>query len=319
MDASVPLHDVYVYDGNGRSLKVKDIPRDIKVPQCPKCSQPLRQFSVRRYGRVINAAVFVQQLYSYATEYEASLSKAEVILDRKISNIGDVRIESAPQRQLSRGSSNRRHVPPRREAAILHTRRLIRSEFQKLSEDAFPKTSPPQRMGDSLALRWFNGHTSTDTAPSDFGNRISRMDIHTKLLKVKMALAYLAKLRSLISQLPSDNADLAQRFSKEMIEELIKASKECRSATEEAKIKKSAELEIEGHITLSKLYAIFPHILSDDFEGFELLSQLCVDTLEGVRHARKLCDQFGLVDLSPRISEQEVNLKLSNEGPSNPA
>ncbi|KAI5818042.1 hypothetical protein BZA77DRAFT_244218, partial [Pyronema omphalodes] len=82
MDASVPLHDVYVYDEKGNILKTKDIPSDIKVPQCPKCSRPLQQFSVRRYGRVINSAVIFKQLHSYATTHEASLSKIKDILDR---------------------------------------------------------------------------------------------------------------------------------------------------------------------------------------------------------------------------------------------
>ena len=59
LDMLVGMGEVYTVDGTGEYDGLKDISAALakEVPLCPDCRRPIRQFSTRRYNRVINKAV----------------------------------------------------------------------------------------------------------------------------------------------------------------------------------------------------------------------------------------------------------------------
>ncbi|SCO78800.1 related to ECM32-DNA dependent ATPase/DNA helicase B [Fusarium oxysporum] len=62
LDGSVSLDEVYARDGEGKFNGLKDISESLssKVPFCPDCKRPIRQFATKRYNRLINRAVMDQ-------------------------------------------------------------------------------------------------------------------------------------------------------------------------------------------------------------------------------------------------------------------
>ncbi|KAH7493186.1 hypothetical protein FOMA001_g1913 [Fusarium oxysporum f. sp. matthiolae] len=62
LDGSVSLDEVYARDGEGKFNGLKDISESLssKVPFCPDCKRPIRQFATKRYNRLINRAVMNQ-------------------------------------------------------------------------------------------------------------------------------------------------------------------------------------------------------------------------------------------------------------------
>ncbi|EWZ86614.1 hypothetical protein FOWG_10174 [Fusarium oxysporum f. sp. lycopersici MN25] len=62
LDGSVSLDEVYARDGEGKFNGLNDISESLssKVPFCPVCKRPIRQFATKRYNRLINRAVMNQ-------------------------------------------------------------------------------------------------------------------------------------------------------------------------------------------------------------------------------------------------------------------
>lgn len=59
LDGHIGLTDVYTYDKTGNIAGLKDISGAFagKIPRCPDCQLPVRQYVTQRYNRVINRAV----------------------------------------------------------------------------------------------------------------------------------------------------------------------------------------------------------------------------------------------------------------------
>jgi hypothetical protein len=59
LDGLIGMHDVYISNKVGQFTGLADISGTlaIKIPQCPDCQQPVRQYVTQRYNRVINRAV----------------------------------------------------------------------------------------------------------------------------------------------------------------------------------------------------------------------------------------------------------------------
>ncbi|KAM0080186.1 hypothetical protein ACKRZS_007690 [Fusarium odoratissimum] len=64
LDGLVSLDEVYARDGEGKFNGLKDVSESLssKVPFCPDCKRPIRQFATKRYNRLINRAV-MDQIY----------------------------------------------------------------------------------------------------------------------------------------------------------------------------------------------------------------------------------------------------------------
>lgn len=92
LDGHVGMHDVYLVNQKGEFTGLKDISSDLAkpVPGCPECRRPIRQFSTKRYNRVINRVVMdettkrllakgrteIQALESEFQEIEKSLQES---------------------------------------------------------------------------------------------------------------------------------------------------------------------------------------------------------------------------------------------------
>lgn len=59
LDGMFHMSKVYELDGNEEITGLKDVSFEMasRVPRCPDCNCPIRQFATQRYNRIINRAV----------------------------------------------------------------------------------------------------------------------------------------------------------------------------------------------------------------------------------------------------------------------
>jgi hypothetical protein len=107
LDGLVGMHDVYVTDKSGRFTGLADISGALagKIPQCPDCQRPVRQYVTQRYNRVINRAVIDEmskrflvngktelrglELQVVELEKELEISRSDVTRSTRLNNIAD--------------------------------------------------------------------------------------------------------------------------------------------------------------------------------------------------------------------------------------
>lgn len=79
LDGLVGLHDVYQTNAMGHCVRLADISWALatKVPQCPDCQCPIRQYVTQRYNRVINRAVIDEMSKRFLVSGRSELEKLE--------------------------------------------------------------------------------------------------------------------------------------------------------------------------------------------------------------------------------------------------
>jgi hypothetical protein len=83
LDGMVGLTNVYNIDQLGNISGPKDFPGELaeKVPQCPDCHSPIRQYATQRYNRIINRAVIDEMSRRFIVHGQFELRK----LDEEVS------------------------------------------------------------------------------------------------------------------------------------------------------------------------------------------------------------------------------------------
>jgi AAA domain len=91
LDGVIGLHDVYVTDRSGEINGLANISGELaqKIPQCPDCKLPVRQYVTQRYNRVINKAVIDEMSKRFLVkgktdlrDLESRVSKVEEELEK---------------------------------------------------------------------------------------------------------------------------------------------------------------------------------------------------------------------------------------------
>lgn len=80
LDGLIGLHDVYVTDKCGRFAGLADVSGDLasRIPQCPDCQCPVRQYVTQRYNRVINRAVMDEMSKRFLVSGKEELNQLEI-------------------------------------------------------------------------------------------------------------------------------------------------------------------------------------------------------------------------------------------------
>lgn len=83
LDGLVGMHDVYVTDKSGRFTELANISGALagKIPQCPDCQRPVRQYVTQRYNRVINQAVIDEMSKRFLVNRKTELRGLELQVD----------------------------------------------------------------------------------------------------------------------------------------------------------------------------------------------------------------------------------------------
>ncbi|OAG00907.1 NFX1-type zinc finger-containing protein 1 [Paraphaeosphaeria sporulosa] len=95
LDGLVGLTDVYTSDKFGQMNGLADISRSLagKIPQCPDCQAPVRQYVTQRYNRVINRAVIDELSKRFLVHGKTSLRDLETRLHSIQKLLDDSRVE----------------------------------------------------------------------------------------------------------------------------------------------------------------------------------------------------------------------------------
>ena len=84
LDGLIGMHDVYVTDKFGQFAGLADISGGLvsKIPQCPDCQRPVRQYVTQRYNRVINRAVIDEMSKRFLVNGKTELKGLEKQVDQ---------------------------------------------------------------------------------------------------------------------------------------------------------------------------------------------------------------------------------------------
>ncbi|KAF2704119.1 P-loop containing nucleoside triphosphate hydrolase protein [Pleomassaria siparia CBS 279.74] len=84
LDGLIGMNDVYVSDKFGQFVGLADISGALasKIPQCPDCQRPVRQYVTQRYNRVINRAVMDEMSKRFLVNGKTELRDLEQEVDR---------------------------------------------------------------------------------------------------------------------------------------------------------------------------------------------------------------------------------------------
>ncbi|MBE3048131.1 hypothetical protein IMZ48_37625, partial [Candidatus Bathyarchaeota archaeon] len=134
LDLLVGMSQVYTLDSKGEYKGLEDISAALakEVPLCPDCRLPIRQFSTRRYNRVINKAVMDETTKRFLASGQRSLDDLEKrLIDMqdglKTAGFGKSRYEVARvlirEAGLLRGKMDTEHQPAKQLHDAIITRR----------------------------------------------------------------------------------------------------------------------------------------------------------------------------------------------------
>ena len=133
LDGMVGLHDVYETDQRGDISGLKDLSGElaIKIPQCPDCKCPVRQYVAQRYNRSINRAVMDEMCKRFIVHGQAELRE----LALEVSGLEDELNSSAVIDKLE---------------GRYDKVRSLEKKVQKLKNEFARKHQPAQKLHDAI-------------------------------------------------------------------------------------------------------------------------------------------------------------------------
>ncbi|KAF8540975.1 AAA domain-containing protein [Trichophaea hybrida] len=284
MNLHIRLDKVYCGDQDGYFNGITYPSGDLEqpFPSCPKCRQPLRQYSVRRYGRVINMAILEQMTKRYisssASKYTSMVSEVATIetgfrdsMDRFL-------------RELLSPSASQKKMREDIEQRISSLRRT--SDLQQPAQKLYEITvSQKKRISDN---------TSPITAL--YIGLDKRSHILAKLLKAQVDLVKTMEWFLILNNIKKPSATLGNlSVTIDWLTGLIKTSmpeaiNNCSEAIREACEQSFWAFEIEGHTYLAGLVAIWRQLppTPDSQKG---LDQAFDDAKAGLQKSAQLCTE----------------------------
>ncbi|EXJ78661.1 hypothetical protein A1O1_09062 [Capronia coronata CBS 617.96] len=143
LDGVVGMHDVYVTNNSGQFSGLADISGAlaIKIPQCPDCQCPVRQYVTQRYNRVINRAVIDEMSKRFLVNGKTELGRLEIQVGKLEKELETSRpdithpIESATEKALiGLAKSNTANRIKSRYVTALSLNRKINSFLQQVAD-----------------------------------------------------------------------------------------------------------------------------------------------------------------------------------------
>lgn len=132
LDGMVGMHDVYITDQSGRFTGLADISGALagKIPQCPDCQRPVRQYATQRYNRVINRAVIDEMSKRFLVNGKIELKRLEDCADKLEKELEESRPYIARPTRLHNAISHNQAVLEY-VAKLLQTRSGLSSGLKK--------------------------------------------------------------------------------------------------------------------------------------------------------------------------------------------
>lgn len=151
LDGLVGLLDVYTTDNLGRCVGLGDISGALasRIPQCPDCQCPVRQYVAQRYNRVVNRAVMDELSKRFLVSGKTELERLEARIDDLHRSLEESR--AAVVRVLlpvgeSGGSKGAAKLMPER----YRTSRKLDSEIAAFLRTVADRHQPAQKLHDAI-------------------------------------------------------------------------------------------------------------------------------------------------------------------------
>lgn len=236
LDGIVSIGDVYTIDKTGEIVGLRDLSQlavSSRVPFCPNCKVPIRQFATKRYNRVINRVVMDETTKRFIAKGKEDLEKLEHRLIAIEEQLSSTRATDHAKSNLEwRSSANGRYTEIKRlenDARTLQKNMEIQHQpSRKLSDAIFARqqrrdVGPEEGLDTGLANLDLNARTSLP----DFDKRIT---LGAALISIKALEIALRDKFAIAKDTP-----LAMNSSKSLHDQALFAVRSCKRLVTEAR------------------------------------------------------------------------------------
>jgi hypothetical protein len=295
MDLHIRLDKVYCTDENGDFNGITYPSGDLEqpFPSCPLCRQPLRQYSVRRYGRVINMATLEQMSKRYisssASKYTGMVSELATIesefRDSRARFLRVLLAPSASQRKMQEDIDQR-----------ISSFRRIEGKLSLFIRDTSEQQQPAQKLYEMTVSQKKRILDNTSPTTALYVGLDKRSHILAKLLKAQVDLVKATEWCLILNDIKKPNATLGNLSATtdwlvtRIRNSVLEAIKNCHEAIWEADEQKFWAFEIEGRTHFANLVAMLRQLppTQDSQEG---LDQAFEDAKAGLQKSAQLCTE----------------------------
>ena len=220
LDGLVGMHEVYTTDRTGRYNGLKDSTAlATAVPSCPDCKRPIRQFTTKRYNRVINRAVMDETSKRFLTSGRQQLTELEDMLQSFQEELESSRNTFKRLVRFRQNYGKRWEVGNELATKAMNLSRNMREEHQPAKGllDAVLTFQRNRRASDSLEegmenLKIDSGQASRQASTPAYDQQIT---LGAKMVHIKAKEAILQDAFHLSENFPSPFGVL--RFCKEVV------------------------------------------------------------------------------------------------------
>lgn len=241
LDGYLEFGTVYSIDDQGNYTGFVDPEGQLneQTPRCPTCRQPFLQYSVRRYGRVINRAIIMEMTRKFLASNHSQYKTLADTLSGVEQNIYESRtsflttVSSTPD--VMKTTKRRDTELKERLQPLIN----ISTEITKFIVNVNKQRQPANKLYEMTVSRKAHlGLPETQIRATLYFRPDTRLELLAKILHLRSALQQAAELASLAHHLisvvkSSDASNLAvfidkvSRKSRESVKRAIKTCREC--------------------------------------------------------------------------------------------
>lgn len=234
LDGIIGMKDVYDIDlttGNYIALKENE-QLALRVPQCPTCREPVRQYATQRYNRVVNRAVIDEVSKRFIVSGQQKLQE----LLSKLRSV-EQSLESTRSKLLPGMDISSRYVKAsglEKEArSFLRGVKDSNKPSRKLHEACVHAASKQTELIDSMAQLNFTSTGSSKTQDNDrriiLGGRLFHLKVRQLVLYDNFELLRVSKSRISVTDFSFQGGSPADR-SGSFLQDCLELIKACKSA-----------------------------------------------------------------------------------------
>jgi hypothetical protein len=146
LDGLAGLSEMHVIDESGAFVGLKEPSSSVSVPSCPDCKRPIRQFTTRRYNRIINRAVMDEISLKFLVNGEANLSE----LLPKIKVAGDILAKSRAELLVFLRSRSAYGFSPEPTTSRYHECNRLEESIAAFCREMGSENQPAKKLSDAV-------------------------------------------------------------------------------------------------------------------------------------------------------------------------
>jgi len=307
-DGLVGMQEVYDTDKSGRFTRLADISSALssKIPQCPDCQRPVRQYITQRYNRVINRAVIDEMSKRFLVNGQAELKGFEL----RVNDLEKELEQSRSSTPLASGLNLANQVQGR-----LLTSSGLNKEIKSFLKNAADRHQPAQKLyeaqinairaNESKSLDKLMASLSLrDTVP--LAKRDRRITLGARMVQIKAECIILEHKFSILgaansAMLSVETAALSRGSPEKLTIPFLQI---CATFIKDCTAESLPKLAVEASLYFARIVRPYRSSRLSDISGDK-------KAIEYVNEARELLDQA--VELCKQPFQNARHLKMAVE------